>query len=65
MFYILFSEVLVTGEMMEDGEIHDQLPVEGTIYIYRYIVCTCTLSLALFSLLDYQLYGIINASRTT
>lgn len=50
---------------MEDGEIHDQLPVEGTIYIYRYTVCTCTFSLALFSLPNYQFYGIINASHST
>lgn len=32
-YEISFSlvEVLVTGEMMEDGEIHDQLPDQGTI----------------------------------
>lgn len=31
-YEISFSlvEVLVTGEMMEDGEIHDQLPDQGT-----------------------------------
>lgn len=32
-YEISFSlvEVLVTGEMMEDGEIHDQLPDQGTL----------------------------------
>lgn len=29
--FLSFVEVLVTGEMMEDGEIHDQLPDQGTL----------------------------------
>lgn len=30
-FLLSFVEVLVTGEMMEDGEIHEQLPDQGTL----------------------------------